>query len=66
MLLGLVPESMELAVGLSPRVRASLPDLVEQIVAAARELGFSFEPRLAHEMAVDTGTPDVARLAGMR
>ena len=66
MLLGLVPESMELAVGLSPRVRASLSDLVEQIVAAAGELGFTFEPRLAHEMAVDTGTPDVARLAGMR
>jgi hydrogenase maturation protease len=66
MLLGLVPESMELAVGLSPRVHAALPDLVKQIVAAAEELGFTFEPRLAHEMAVDTGTLDVARLAGMR
>lgn len=66
MLLGIVPESMELAVGLTPRVRTALPQLVELIVEASAELGFAFAPRLAHEMAVDPGVPDVARLAGMR
>jgi hypothetical protein len=57
---------MELAVGLTPRVHDALLDLVEQIVGTARELGFHFRPRLAHEMADDTGAVDVARLAGMR
>lgn len=41
-LLGLVPESMELAVGLSPRVRPALPALVDRIVEEARALGFLF------------------------
>jgi hydrogenase maturation protease len=66
MLLGLVPESMDLAVGLTPRVHAALHDLVEQIVDTARELGFLFRPRLAHEIAADSGAADVARLAGMQ
>jgi hydrogenase maturation protease len=65
-LLGIVPESMGLAVGLTPRVHDALLDLVEQIVDTAREFGFRFRPRLAHEMAADTGAADVARLAGMR
>jgi hydrogenase maturation protease len=65
-LLGIVPESMDLAVGLTPRVHDALLDLVEQIVAAARELGFPFRPRLAHEMAAYSGPADVARLAGMQ
>jgi len=41
-LLGLVPESMELSVGLSPRVRPALPALVERIAEEARMLGFTF------------------------
>ena len=41
-LLGLVPESMDLNVGLSDAVRASLPALVERIVEEARTLGFVF------------------------
>jgi hydrogenase maturation protease len=65
-LLGIVPESMELAVGLTPRVHGALLALVEEIVETARELGFQFRPRLAHEMAADTGAADVARLAGMQ
>jgi hydrogenase maturation protease len=65
-LLGIVPESMELAIGLTSRVHDALLDLVEEIVDSARELGFPFRPRLAHEMAADTGAADVARLAGMR
>jgi len=66
LLLGIVPESMELAIGVTPRVRAALPDLVESIVGAARDLGFLFRPRLAHEMAVGGSAADVARLAGLR
>jgi hydrogenase maturation protease len=65
-LLGIVPESMELAVGLTPCVRGALVDLVEQIVATAREFGFFFRPRLAHEMAAESGAADVARLSGMQ
>ena len=48
-LLGLVPESMELAVGLSPRVRPALPALVERVVDEARALGFAFRRKSADE-----------------
>lgn len=65
-LLGLVPESMELAVGLSPRVRAALPELVEHVVDEARALGFPFRQKGTSEMATPDRTVDVARLAGMR
>ena len=41
-LLGLVPESLDLAVGLSPDVDAALPDLVERVADEARTLGFHF------------------------
>jgi hydrogenase maturation protease len=64
-LLGLVPESMNLAVGLSPLVRASLPELVERVVEEARALGFVFQPRDDDETP-PAGVVDVARLAGMR
>jgi hydrogenase maturation protease len=66
LLLGIVPASMELAVGVTPQVRAALPDLVDAIVDAARTFGFLFRPRLAHEMAIGSSAPDVARLAGLR
>ena len=66
LLLGIVPDSMDLAIGVTPRVRSALPDLVESIVDAARELGFPFRRRLAHEMAVGGSAADVARLAGLR
>ena len=44
-LLGLVPESMELAVGLSPHVHVALPELVEHIVDEAATFGFVFPAR---------------------
>jgi hydrogenase maturation protease len=44
-LLGVVPASLELRVGLSPRVEAALPGLIERIVAEAAALGFPFSPR---------------------
>jgi hydrogenase maturation protease len=66
LLLGLVPESIELGVGLSPRVRASLPRLVEQIVHEANGLGFVFEPRDDEDALDRDEMLNVARLAGMQ
>jgi hydrogenase maturation protease len=65
-LLGLVPSSMELAVGLSAQVHASLPALVDRVVQEAEALGFVFEPRDADDQQTRDGHLDVARLAGMR
>ena len=65
-LLGLVPASMELAVGLSPQVHASLPALVDRIAQEAEALGFVFEGRDADEPSDRDRHLDVARLAGMR
>jgi hydrogenase maturation protease len=45
-LLGLVPESIELGVGLSPRVHASVGDLTERIVEEAGAQGFVFRRRV--------------------
>lgn len=66
MLLGLVPESMELVVGLSPCVRPALPELVERLVDEARAWGFVFHRKNAHEMDAGGRIVDVARLAGLR
>lgn len=65
-LLGLVPESMELAVGLSPRVHAALPELVQRAVGEARALGFVFRSKSTDETPAPGRGVDVARLAGMR
>jgi hydrogenase maturation protease len=65
-LLGVIPESMELVVGLSPAVQPSLGALVDAVVEEARALGFAFESRETDEASVDGRTVDVARLAGMR
>jgi hydrogenase maturation protease len=65
-LLGLVPASMELAVGLSQQVQPALPTLVERIVDEARTLGFAFRRKSADETSPGGGAVDVARLAGMR
>jgi hydrogenase maturation protease len=67
-LLGIVPETMELAVGLSPEVAKSLPDLVERVVDEAAAMSFVFT-RVARtdsdEAPVAGGAVDVARLAGV-
>jgi hydrogenase maturation protease len=66
-LLGLVPASMELAVGLSPAVQPALSDLVERIVGEARELGFDFRPRTADDTPpAERPAVGVAHTAGMR
>lgn len=41
-LLGLVPQSLDLRVGLSPALEAALPTLVERVAAEAAGLGFPF------------------------
>ena len=64
-LLGLVPQSMELSVGLTPPVRTSLPDLVDVIVVEAGALGFVFEPRQVETARARERALDVARLAGV-
>jgi hydrogenase maturation protease len=64
-LLGLVPGSMALAVGLSSRVGRSLPMLVERVVEEARTLGFAFRRKSAHETSAAGRTVDVSRLAGL-
>lgn len=67
LLLGVVPESMELAVGLSPRVRAALPVLVDRIVDQVRAMGFVFRRKSPDETPLTARSAvDVARLAGMR
>jgi hydrogenase maturation protease len=64
-LVGIVPESMELAIGLSPSVGASLTALVGQIVQEAAALGFSFTRRDSDDQVDDGRVVDVARLAGV-
>ena len=64
-LLGLVPESMDLAVGLSPRVQPALPRLVERVVEEARSLGFAFRYKNADETPT-AGIVDGALVRGVR
>jgi hydrogenase maturation protease len=48
-LLGLVPLTLDLGLGLSPSVREGLPHLVDRIVAEARALGYALLPRAGDE-----------------
>jgi hydrogenase maturation protease len=63
-LLGLVPESLELGLGCSPAVEAALPGLVEQVVAEAGALGHAFVPRSSDETAPG-GPGDLAHVYGL-
>jgi hydrogenase maturation protease len=63
-LLGLVPESLELGLRRTAAVEAALLDLVERIVAEARSLGHVFLPRTADEMA-SRGRSDLAHVYGL-
>ncbi len=47
-LLGIVPETTELGVGLSAPVRASAGDLLTIVCEEARRLGFPLEPKAGH------------------
>jgi hydrogenase maturation protease len=63
-LLGLVPESLELGVRRTAAVEAALPALVEAVVAEARALGQAFVARTDDEMAA-RGAPDLALVYGL-
>lgn len=55
-LLGLVPASLDLGVGLSPEVAPRLGALVEAVAAEAQALGHPFPERAAHEADVAGGS----------
>jgi len=63
-LVGIVPQSMELGVRLSDPVRHSLDALIARVVDEARGLGFAFEP--LRGVKTPDSAIDVARLAGTR
>ena len=67
-LLGIVPESFDLNVGLSVSVARSMPALVEQVVEEAARLGFGFtrEACTTNETSGALGAVDIARLAWVR
>lgn len=60
-LLGVVPQSIELGVGLSPAVSQAIPALVDLVVREARALGHVFEG--IDSPPESPATDDVARLA---
>jgi hydrogenase maturation protease len=64
-LLGLVPQTLELGLGRSPRVEAHLPELVQRIVEEARVLGFKLTLRRHDEAPAAPGSLDVARALGL-
>lgn len=64
-LLGLVPQTLELGLGRSPRVEAHLPELVQRIVEEARVLGFKLTLRRDDEAPAASGSLDVARALGL-
>jgi hydrogenase maturation protease len=63
-LLGLVPESVELGLGRTPAVEAALPGLVERVVAEAQALGHAFVPKASDETAT-RGSGDLAHMYGL-
>jgi hydrogenase maturation protease len=63
-LLGLVPQSLELGLARTPAVEAALAFLVDRIVAEARELGHVFVPRTDHGAAA-RGPDDLAHAYGL-
>jgi hydrogenase maturation protease len=64
-LLGLVPESLDVGVTRSARVEAGLPGLVARVVHEVHRLGFELNP-LGHDAASHSDrSPDLARAFGL-
>jgi hydrogenase maturation protease len=64
-LLGLVPETLEVGVTRSARVEAGLPGLVDRVVQEVSRLGFELHPR-SHDAARDSDRSlDLARALGL-
>ena len=59
-LLGLVPQGLDLRVGLSPALAAAMPSLVERIALEARALGFALSPRTDGDEIPDARRPGAA------
>ncbi len=64
-LLGLVPETLEVGLTRSARVEAGLPGLVDRVVSEVSRLGFELHPR-SHDAACDSDrSSDLARTLGL-
>jgi len=63
-LLGLVPQSLELGVRRTPAVEAALPSLVEAVVDEAGRMGHPFHPRTDDELRA-RGASDLALVYGV-
>ena len=64
-LLGLVPENIEVGLARSPRVEAGLAGLVDRVVEESRRMGFELRP-LSHDAArVPDRASDAARALGL-
>lgn len=63
-LLGLVPQTLELGLKRSVPVEAALPGLVEHVVAEAHGLGYDFTPKASDETAADA-LGDLAHVYGL-
>jgi hydrogenase maturation protease len=64
-LLGLVPETIDLDLSRSPVVQAALPRLVEETAREARRLGYPLIARESNDAPADPGVRDVARVLGL-
>jgi hydrogenase maturation protease len=64
-LLGLVPESIELSLERSAAVEAGIPGLVVSVVEEAGRLGFEFRARGNHETPPGGGAPDGTGTLGL-
>jgi hydrogenase maturation protease len=65
-LLGLVPETTDLGVGLSPAVLAGMPALVERVCEEAARLGFPLLKKAGDESTTTPGDGGPADRAGLR
>jgi hydrogenase maturation protease len=50
---GVVPQSTELGIELSPRVQAAVPSLIDAVLDEARALGFPLPPKRCSDVAPD-------------
>jgi hydrogenase maturation protease len=64
-LLGLVPQSIELGLGLTPAVADGLAGLVERVAAEAAAMGFPFRLKATADVAHLGDAADLGRLAAM-
>jgi len=64
-LLGLVPQSIDLGIGLTPAVAEGLDELVAHVAGEAAALGFTFRLKAVAMTAADGDAADVGRLAAV-